>query len=118
VIDFTASQPQPSAERAGPLRETILVDADQGGPVVRHDGHPCLDNRTPVTLVGEARGSTAQQAGHDAFHHGSAVPTRVREMHLCRGLDILHASLAQNPGNFLRQGRQGKGSDCPGDPPP
>jgi hypothetical protein len=67
VIDFTASQPQPSAERAGPLRETILVDADQGGPVVRHDGHPCLDNRTPVTLVGEARGSTAQQAGHDAF---------------------------------------------------
>src|SRR5207245_1816568 len=72
--------PQPSAERAGPLRETILVDADQGGPVVRHHSHPCLDNRTPVTLVGEARRSTAQQAGHDAFHHGSAgTHTRKRD---------------------------------------
>src|SRR6266516_1139193 len=96
--------------------ETILVDADQGGRVVRHHRHPCLDNRTPVTLVGEARRSTAQQAGNDAFHHGSAVPTRVGEMHLCRGPDILHASLAQDPGDVLRQGRRGKGSDRPGDP--
>jgi hypothetical protein len=95
VIDLTAAQPQPSAERAGPLRETIRVEADQRGGVVRHDGHPGVDDRAPVTCVGEARRAPAQQAGHEAFPHGSAIPTRIGELYLGRGPDILQASLAQ-----------------------
>ena len=116
MIDFTASQAPPSAEHACPLRETILVDADQGGRVVRHDGHPRVDDRTAVPFVGEARRSTAPQARHEAFDHGAAGPTRVGELHLGRGPDILPARLAQEPGDVLRHGRRGPGSDCPGDP--
>jgi hypothetical protein len=40
LIDLTAPQPQPSADHAYPLRETIRMDADQGCRVVRDDGHP------------------------------------------------------------------------------
>src|SRR6266850_3912279 len=107
----TASQAQPSAERACPLRETIRMDADHGGRMVRYDGHPRVDDRATMTLGGEVPGSTAQPAGHKAFDHGSAVATRLGEVHRCRGPDILHARLAQAPGDVLRRGRRGQGID-------
>jgi hypothetical protein len=116
VIDFTASQAQPSAERAGPLRETIFVDAHQSGRVVRHNGHPRLDDRTAMALVGEAPCSTTQQAGNDAFDHRSAVPTRAGELHLGRGPYAVQVRLVQDPENVLRCRRRGEGSDGFGDP--
>ena len=67
MIDFTASQPQPSAERACPLRQPILVDADQRRRVVCHDGHSHLYERAAMTFVGEAPCSTTQQTGNDAL---------------------------------------------------
>ena len=92
------------------------MDADQGGRVVRHDGHPRLDDRTAMTFVGEARGSTAQQARHDAFDDGAAVATRVGELHLGRGPDVVQVRLLQAPEDVLRRGRRGQGLDRPGDP--
>ena len=63
MIDFTASQAQPSAEFARPLRQTILVDTDQRCRIVGHDRHARLYNRAEMALVGEAPRSTAQQTG-------------------------------------------------------
>jgi hypothetical protein len=116
LIDFTASQAQPSAEHPCPLRETILVDADQGSRVVCHNGHASLDNRAAVTFIREVRGSTAQQAGNDAFDHRSAVPTRVGELHLGRGPDILQARLVQDSGDVFWRGRRGQRLNRLGDP--
>jgi hypothetical protein len=95
VIDLTASHAQPSAERARPLRETILVDAHQGRCVVRHTRHPRLDDGATMTFVREARGSTVQQAGNDTFDHGSAGPTRVGPAHLGRGPDGVQIRFVQ-----------------------
>jgi hypothetical protein len=47
----------------------------QGRRVVRHDGHPHLDDRAAMTFMGEVPYSTTQQAGHDAFDHEAAVAT-------------------------------------------
>ena len=91
MIDLTASQAQPSAEQACPFRETILMDADQGCRMVRHDSHPHLDDCAAMAFVGEVRCATAQQAGHDTFDHWSAVATGVGERHLARG-SVLAAS--------------------------
>ena len=89
MLEVTAPQAQPSAEQACSHRETRRVEADQGGRVVRHDGHPRVDDRPAVPFIGEARRSTAQQARHDAFDHGVAVPTRIGELHLGRGPDVV-----------------------------
>jgi hypothetical protein len=61
LIDLTASQALPSAERARPLRQTIFVDAHPCRRVVRHDSHPRLDDRAAMAFVGEAPGSTTPQ---------------------------------------------------------
>ena len=111
MIDFTASQAQPSAEHACPLRQTIVVDAHQGRRVVRHDRHPRVDDRTAMAFVREAACSTTQQAGHDAFDHGSAVATRVGQVHLGRGPDVVQVRLVQAAEDVLRRGRRGEGID-------
>ncbi len=116
MTDLTASQAQPSAELACPLRQTILVDADQRCRVVRHDGHPHVYGRTAMTFVGDAGGSTAQQAGNAAFDHGSAVSTRVGEVHLTRGPCSKQAPHTQEPQDVLRCGRRGEGLDRARDP--
>ena len=116
MTDFTASQAQPSAERACPLRQTILVDADQRRRVMGHNGHPHVYDRAAMTFIGDASGSTAQQAGNDAFNHGSAVATRVGEVHLTRGPYSRQASFAQEPQDVLRCGRRGEGLDRFRDP--
>ena len=97
MVDFTASQAQPSAEHACPLRETILMDADQGCRVVRHDGHPRVDDRAAMAFVGEAPSSPTQQTGDDTFDHGAAVPTRVGEVYLGLGPDVVQVRLLQAP---------------------
>ena len=56
------------------------------------------------------------QAGNDAFDHGSAVPTRVGEVHLGRGPDVVQVRLVQDPEDVLRRGRRGQGLDRLGDP--
>ena len=111
MIDFTASQAQSSAEQACPFRETIFMDADQGCRVVRHDGHPRLDDRAAMALVGEAPGSPTQQARNDAVDHRSARPTGVGRVHLGRGPDVVQVRLVQNSGDILRGRRRGKGID-------
>ena len=116
MIDFTASQAQPSAEQACPLRQTILVDAHQCRRVVRHDGHPRLDDRTAMAFVGEAPSSTTQQAGNDAFDDGSAVSTRIGELHLGRGPNVVQVRLVQAPEDVLWRGRRGRGSTVFGIP--
>ena len=116
MIDLTAPQTQPSAEYACPLRETILVDADQCCRVVRHDGHPCLYNRTVMAFVAEAPCSTAQKTGHDAFNDWSAVPTGAGEVHLGRGPYAMQARLVQDPEDLLWGGRRGEGLDRLWDP--
>jgi Glycosyl hydrolases family 2, TIM barrel domain/Glycosyl hydrolases family 2 len=116
LLDLTASQTQPSAERARPPRQTICVDADQRGCVVRHDGHPHVDDGAALTLVGEVRRATAQQAGHDAFAHGAAVAPGVGTLHLARGPCARRVSLAQQPQDVLRRGRRGQGLDGVRDP--
>jgi hypothetical protein len=55
LIDLTAPQPQPSADHACPLQETIRMDADQGGRVVRDDGHPRVHDGGTMAFVQEAR---------------------------------------------------------------
>lgn len=85
------------------------MDADQRRRVVGHNGHPHVDDRATMTFIGDASGSTAQQAGHDALDHGSAVATRVGEVHLTRGPYSRQASLAQEPQDVLRCGRRGEG---------
>ena len=111
VIDLTASQTQPSAEFACPLRETIVVDAHQSCRVVRHDGHPRVDDGTAMAFVGEVPSSAVQQAGNDTFDHRSAVATRVGELHLCRSPDAVQVRPLQAPEDVLRCGRWGEGID-------
>src|SRR5215211_5355960 len=60
-----------------------------------------------MTFVGDPRRSTAQQAGNDAFDHGSAVSRRVGEVHLARSPCSRAALLAQEPPDVLRCGRRG-----------
>jgi len=116
LLDVTASQTQPSAECARPLGQSILVDADQRRRVVRHDRHPRVDDRAAVTLGGEACCATAQQAGNHAFDHGSALSTRVGEVHLAWGPGSRPALLAQEPNDVRRRGRGGEGRDRVRDP--
>ena len=116
VIDLTASQAQPSAELAGPLRETRRVDTDPRRRVMRHDGHPCVDDRAAMTLVGHAGRSTAPQAGPEAFHDGSAVSTRIREIPLARGQCLRPVLRVQQTQDVLGRGRRGEGLDRLGDP--
>jgi len=115
-IDLTASRAQPSAERARPLRQTILVDAHQCRRVVRHHSHSRLDNRAAMAFVGEVPCATTQQAGHDAFDHGSAVSTRVGEVHLGCGPYVVQVRLVQAPEDVRRRGRRGEGIDGFRDP--
>lgn len=82
MIDITVPQTQQSAELVRPFRQTMLVDAHQRRRVVRHDGYSRLHERAAMAFIGEARGTTAQQAGNDAFDHRSAVPTGAGEVHL------------------------------------
>jgi hypothetical protein len=107
LIDFTASQAQASAEQARPFRQPILVDTDQGGRVMRHDGHPRLDDCAAMAFVGEAPGSPAQQTSDNTFDHGAAVPTRVGEAYLGLGPDVVQVRLLQAPENVLRRRRWG-----------
>jgi hypothetical protein len=86
----------------------IFVDTDQGGHVVRHDSHPRLNDGAAMAFVGEARGSTVQQAGHDTFDHRSAVSTGTREVHLGRGPDTVQVRLVQDPQNVLRGWQRGE----------
>ena len=116
MTDFTASQAQSSAERACPLRQTILVDADQRRRIVGHHGHPHVYDGAAMTFIGDASGSTAQQAGHDAFNHGSAVATRVGEVHLTRGPYSRQASFAQEPQTLSGVGDEGRGATVFGIP--
>jgi hypothetical protein len=109
LIDLTASQTQPSAELARPLRQTILVNADQRCRIVRHDGHPHVYGRAAMTFVGDPRSSTVQQAGNDAFDHGSAVSRRIGEVHLARGPCSRAVLRVQEPQDVLRCGRRGDG---------
>ena len=111
MIDFTASQAQPSAQRARPLRQAVLVDPHQGCCVMRHDRHPGLDDRTAMAFVAETPGSTTQQTGHEAFDHRSAVPTGVGAVHLGRGAYVVQVRFVQDPKDVLRGRRQGEGSD-------
>ena len=105
MIDFTASQAQPSAEFARPLRQTILVDTDQRCRIVGHDRHARLYNRAEMALVGEAPRSTAQQTGHDAFDDRSAVATRVGQVHRGRGPYSMQACFVQYPEDLPWSGK-------------
>ena len=116
LIDFTAPQPQPSAEHTCPLRETILVDADQGGRMVRHDGHARLHDGATMAFVREARRSTVQQTGHEAFDYRSAVPTGTRQVHLGGGSSVVQVRLVQDLEHVLRCRRRGEGIDSFWDP--
>jgi hypothetical protein len=69
--------------------------------MVRHDGHPRLNDGAAMAFVGEVRGSTVQQAGNDTFDHRSAVPTGTREVHLGRGPYAVQVRLVQDPQNVL-----------------
>ena len=109
MTDFTASQTQPSAERARSLRQTILVDADQRRCVVRHDGHPLLDDRAAMAFVGEAPCSPTQQTGNDAFDHRSAISTGVGEVHLGWGRFAGQARFVQDPEELVRRWATGAG---------
>jgi hypothetical protein len=111
LIDFTASQAQSSAEQACPFRETIRVDADHGGGVVRHDGHPRLHDGTAMAFVGEVPCAAVQQAGNETFAHGSAGPTRLGALPLGRRPDAAQVRLVQAPEDVLRWARWGEGSD-------
>ena len=73
-MDLSASQAQPSAARAGPRRPTRRVEADHRRRVVRHNGHPRGAKRAAMPWVGDARRSTAQQAGHETFPPGRLYP--------------------------------------------
>src|SRR5215510_15885510 len=115
-IDFTASQTQPSAERACSLREAILVHTDQGCGVVRHDGHPRLHNGAVMAFVREVCGATAPQAGNDAFDHRSAVPTGAGEIYLGRRPYAVQLGLVQDSEDIVRRGRRGEGIDGFRDP--
>jgi hypothetical protein len=116
LIDLTAPQPQPSAEHTCPLRETILVDADQGGRIMRHDGHARLHDGATMAFVREARRSTVQQTGHDAFDYRSAVPTGTRQVHLGGGSYVVQVRLVQDLEHVLRCRRRGEGIDSVRDP--
>jgi hypothetical protein len=116
LIDFTASQPQPSAEPACPLRQTIVVDPYQRCRVVGHDRHARLYHRAAMAFVAEAPRSTVQQTSHDAFNDWSAGPTRAGEVHWGRGPCAMQARLIQDPEDILRGGRRGEGIDRLRDP--
>ena len=116
LIDLTAPQPQPSAEHTCPLRETILVDADQGGRMVRHDGHARLHDGATMAFVREARRATVQQTGHDAFDDRSAVPPGTRQVHLGGGSYVVQVRLVQDLEHVLRCRRRGAGIDRLRDP--
>jgi hypothetical protein len=111
LINVTASQTQPSAELARPLRQAIVVDADQCRRVVRHDRHPRLDERPAMAFVGEVPYATTQQTGNEAFDHWSAVATRVGEVHLGWSPDVVQVRLVQAVEDVLRRRRRGKGID-------
>ena len=121
MIDVTASQAQPSAEQACPLRQTRVVDAHPGRRVVRHDRHPRVDDRAAMACVREAPRSTTPQARHDAFDHGAAVATRVGQVHLGRRPYVVQVRLVQAAEDVLRRGRRGEGidglRDSPGENP-
>jgi hypothetical protein len=92
------------------------VDADQRRRVVRHDSHPHLDDCAALAFVGEVRRATAQQAGDDAFDHGSAVATGVGKVYLAWGPCSRQVPLARQPQNVLRRGRRGQGFNRVRDP--
>jgi hypothetical protein len=92
------------------------VDADQRCRIVRHDGHPCWYDRATMTFVGDAGSSTAPQAGNEAFHHRSAIATRVSEIHLAGGPCLRQAVLVQKTPDVLRRGRRGERLDRCWDP--
>ena len=115
-MDFSASQAQPTAECARPLRQAILVDADPGRRLVRHDSHPHLDDRAAMTFVSEVPCSTRQQAGNEAFDPGAAVATRGGQVHLGRGPYAMQVRLVQKPENVRRCRRGGRGSTVVGIP--
>jgi hypothetical protein len=110
LIDFTASQPQPTAEFAWPLRETIFMNAHQRSRIVGHNRHARWHDRTPMAFVGEVRSAATQQAGNDTFDHRSAVAIGVGEVHLGSSPDAVQVRLIQAPEDSLRCGRRGSGS--------
>jgi hypothetical protein len=87
------------------------MDAHQCRSVVRHDGHPRLDDRAAMAFVGEVPCSPTQQAGHEAFDHGSAVSTCVRKVYLGRGPDVVQVRFVQAPEDVLWRGRRGQRID-------
>jgi hypothetical protein len=111
LTDFTAPQTQSSADHTCPLRQTILVEANQGGCVVRHDGHPRVDECAAMACVGEASCSPTQQTGHDAFDHRSALPTGAGAVHLGWGRFAGQAGFVQELEDLVRGGRRWKGID-------
>src|SRR5918992_1190810 len=94
----------------------ILVDADQGGRIVRHDGHARVHDGATMALVREARRSTVQQTGNDAFDYRSAVPTGTRQVHLGGGSYVVQVRLVQDLEHVLRCRRRGEGIDSFRDP--
>jgi hypothetical protein len=92
------------------------VNTDQGGGVVRHDGHPHLHDGAAMAFVREVCGATAQQAGNDAFDHRSAVPTGAGEIYLGRRPYAVQLCLVQDSEDILCRERRGEGIDGFRDP--
>jgi hypothetical protein len=92
------------------------MDAHQGCRVVRHDRHSRLDDRAAMAFVGEVPCSPTQQAGNEAFDHGSAVSTCVRKVYLGRGPDVVQVRFVQAPEDVLWRGDGGRGSTVLGIP--